>query len=48
MPLGHLANIAWRTGRVLRCNPANGHIEGDPEAMALWGRTYEPGWEPTV
>jgi predicted dehydrogenase len=46
--LGHLGNIAWRTGRVLRVDPASGHILGDPEAMKLWGREYEPGWEPEV
>lgn len=44
----HLANIAHRTGRSLRCNPENGHIEGDEEAMQLWSRSYAPGWEPTV
>lgn len=41
----HLANIAYRTGKVLDCDPENGHILDD-EAMKLWGRSYEPGWEP--
>jgi predicted dehydrogenase len=44
----HLANIAHRSGRVLHCNPANGHVLDDPEAAGLWTREYEPGWEPTV
>lgn len=46
--LCHLGNIAQRTGRTLDCDPRNGHIVGDPEAMTLWGRDYEPGWEPKV
>ena len=44
----HLGNIAWRVGRELRCDPANGHIRDDAEAMQLWRRSYEPGWEPVV
>jgi predicted dehydrogenase len=46
--LCHLGNIAHRTGETLRCDPANGHILGSNTAMALWGRTYEAGWEPRV
>jgi predicted dehydrogenase len=46
--LCQLGNIAHRTGRMLQCDPATGRIIGDPEAMALWSRQYEPGWEPTV
>lgn len=46
--LGHLGNIAWRTGRVLATDPRNGHILDDAEAMKLWGRDYEPGWEPRI
>jgi predicted dehydrogenase len=42
----HLGNIAWRVGRELHCDPANGHILADQEAMGLWQRKYEPGWEP--
>ena len=30
------------------CDPANGHILHNKEAMKLWGRTYEKGWEPKV
>lgn len=46
--LCHLGNIAHRTGRALNCDPKNGHIAGDEEAMQLWSREYEPGWEPRV
>ena len=33
---------------VLNIDPANGHIKNDDEAMKLWRRDYEPGWEPKV
>ncbi len=46
--LCHLGNIAHRTGRTLNCDPANGHILGDDEAMRLWRREYADGWEPKV
>ncbi len=46
--LCHLGNIAQRTGRTLTCDASNGHIVGDEEAMKLWRRDYEPGWEPVV
>ena len=46
--LCHLGNIAWRTSHTLRIDPTNGHILGDAEAQALWGREYRPGWEPKV
>lgn len=46
--LCHLANIAQRTGTTLHCDPTNGHIKGNSEAMALWRRSYEKGWEPKV
>jgi predicted dehydrogenase len=44
--LCHLANVAYRVGHTIRCDPKNGHILDDKAAQALWGRTYEPGWEP--
>jgi predicted dehydrogenase len=44
----HLGNIAWRTGRELNCDTANGHIRNNKAAAALWQRSYEPGWEPKV
>jgi predicted dehydrogenase len=46
--LCHLGNIAHKTGRTLHCDPSTGHILDDIEAMRLWTREYEPGWEPTV
>jgi predicted dehydrogenase len=44
----HLGNIAWRVGRELHCDPANGHIQMDAEAQKLWRREYEHGWAPVV
>lgn len=46
--LVQLGNIAQRVGRSLKIDPANGRIIGDPEAEKLFGRDYEPGWEPRV
>lgn len=46
--LCQLGNIAHRTGRMLNCDTNTGKIIGDDEAMKLWKREYEPGWEPTV
>ncbi|MDR1919779.1 MAG: Gfo/Idh/MocA family oxidoreductase [Tannerellaceae bacterium] len=46
--LVQLGNIAWRTGQRLAIDPSSGHILNSPEAQALWSRTYEPGWEPTL
>ncbi|MEM1127782.1 MAG: Gfo/Idh/MocA family oxidoreductase [Bacteroidota bacterium] len=46
--LCHLGNIAQRTTGALDLDPTNGHILGHDDAMALWSRTYEPGWAPTV
>lgn len=46
--LCQLGNIAQRTGRVLNCDQSNGHIKGDKEAMKLWKREYEKGWDINV
>ena len=46
MPL--LGNIAYRLQRDLNCDPRTGRVVDHPEADALWGREYEPGWEPKV
>lgn len=43
-----LSNIAWEVGRPLNLNSADGTIKDDAEAGKLWGREYEPGWEPKV
>jgi predicted dehydrogenase len=44
----HLGNIAQRTGGSFHCDPETGRPTDDHQAMELWGREYEPGWEPTV
>jgi len=46
--LCQLGNIAYRTGRALNIDPASGHILGDDDAMKLWSREYEAGWEVKV
>jgi predicted dehydrogenase len=46
--LCHLGNISYRVGRVLYCDPLNGHIKNDAEAMKFWSRQYETGWEPNL
>lgn len=46
--LGQLGNIAHRTGRSLKINPATGRILNDAEASKLWTREYAKGWEPTL
>jgi predicted dehydrogenase len=44
----HLANISQYVGRSLNLDPRNGRIIGDSQAMSLWSRQYEPGWEPRI
>ncbi len=46
--LMQLGNIALRTGRTLRIDPSNGRILNDRDAMKLWSREYEKGWEPRI
>jgi predicted dehydrogenase len=46
--LVQLGNISQRTGRTLNTDPTNGHILNDKEAMKLWSREYEKGWEPKI
>ena len=43
-----LSNIAWEVNRELQIDPKDGHIQRDPEAMQMWQREYEKGWEPHV
>jgi predicted dehydrogenase len=46
--LCHLANISYRTGQALDCDPMNGHIKKNKAAKALWSRDYEKGWKPSI
>jgi predicted dehydrogenase len=41
-----LSNIAWEVNRELQIDTKNGQIENDPEAIKMWRREYEKGWEP--
>ena len=41
-----LSNIAWEVNRELQIDTKDGKIQGDPEAMKMWGREYEKGWAP--
>lgn len=40
-----LSNIAWIKQRELHLDPKDGRILDDSEAMRLWSREYEKGWE---
>ena len=46
--LCHLGNIAQEMGRQLNIDTLNGRILDDKEAMKMWGREYEIGWEPKI
>src|SRR5262249_10457504 len=43
-----LSNIAWEVRRELDIDPASGRIRNDADAMKMWSREYEKGWEPHV
>jgi predicted dehydrogenase len=40
-----LSNIAWTVNRELHLDQKDGRIQDDPEAMRMWSREYQPGWE---
>jgi predicted dehydrogenase len=46
--MNHLANIAYRSGRILQVDPESGHIRDRKTMKQYWEREYEPGWEPQV
>jgi predicted dehydrogenase len=43
-----LSNVAWAVKRELNLDTKDGRIQGDAEAMKMWGREYEKGWAPHV
>lgn len=43
----HYPNIAYRIGKGFDIDDKTGRIF-DRDAMKLWSREYEPGWEPTL
>ena len=45
--LCNYANISYRTGKSFEVDHTTGHIR-DAQAMELWKRDYEPGWEPKI
>lgn len=47
MAMVHYANVAYRIGKGFKINNKNGRML-DENAMKLWGREYEKGWEPTL
>ena len=47
MALVHYSNIAYRIGKGFDIDDLTGRMY-DRDAMKLWGRDYEPGWEPKI
>ena len=43
-----LSNIAWEVNRELHLDTTDGRIQNDAEAMKMWSREYQPGWEPRL
>lgn len=39
-----LSNIAWEGNRKLHLDTKDGRIQGNPEAMKMWGHHYKSGW----
>ena len=47
MAMVHYSNVAYRIGHGFDiCNKTG--IMYDREAMKLWGREYDPNWEPKI
>jgi predicted dehydrogenase len=47
MGMIHYSNVAYRIGKGFDIDDVTGRMY-DRDAMKLWGRDYEPGWEPTI
>lgn len=47
MAMVHYSNIAYRIGKGFAIDDKTGSMF-DRDAMKLWGRNYEPGWEPKL
>ena len=47
MAMVHYSNISYRIGKGFDIDEKNGRMY-DRDAMKLWSRDYEPGWEPTL
>jgi len=47
MAMFHYCNVAYRINSGYDIDPKTGKMKSDA-AMKLWGRTYEPGWEPII
>ncbi|MCB8999557.1 MAG: Gfo/Idh/MocA family oxidoreductase [Bacteroidales bacterium] len=43
--LCNLANISYRAGKTLICDPVNGHLKEKGLMKKYWSREYEKGWE---
>ena len=43
----HYSNISYRIGKGFDIDDVTGRMY-DRDAMKLWGREYEPGWEPKI
>ena len=43
-----VSNIAWEVNRELHLDTKDGRIQNDAEAMKMWSREYQPGWEPRL
>jgi predicted dehydrogenase len=43
-----LANISWIVNRDLSIDTKTGHVLSNAEAMKLWSRQYEKGWDITI